>query len=239
MIDNNNMFSNSMEYFAKMAEKKKRYLEKLEQLPFKQEKFSQQELRRIRGVNLWLKGLLKKIEGIREAHLKNPQLFPDQLRGGHYEKELLDKIFSSLDRWDDIWQCKFSTESQGDGQNLTETPNDSIYYMTHSGASLRFKMANMEKGLAKVIQPFAECLYFDSPEEGLSETPKLGYFTQEYFTREFMDQASSEEPVGQDYQSLIKKYYHDGKFVAAPKNEKIIFDHNGSPVNKIFFEKKK
>jgi hypothetical protein len=219
------------------AKKKKAWLEKIEQLPFEQSTFSKDELITVRALTRVLNDYLDKFEKQKSMNDKISQSFSSFPKGKEHEFKVLTAMMNMLDKCDHVWSSKFSTESQGTGKDLVETPNDSVYYMTKSGASIRFKMANLEKGIRRVIQPFAEFIYFHNPELGNSEAPKIGYFTQEYFTQEFEDMCTRKEEIDGDYQSSIKKYYQDGRFVAAPKTDKVTFQHNGSPVNKVYFEK--
>jgi DNA relaxase NicK len=160
-------------------------------------------------------------------------------KDGEIEKEAIANIMNMLDKMNNVWMYKFSTSPTDDGIELKESPMDSVYYMTHSGASIRFKMANISKGLAKVVQPFAELIYFDKPSVEISTIPRLGYCPIEYWTQEFNDLISDKELSGisaTDYKSSIKKYYLNGKLLSIPKNDKVIRDHNGGSVNKIYFE---
>ncbi len=128
----------------------------------------------------------------------------------------------------DIWAYKFTT-----GEEKTNE-NDSLYYITSSGVSLRLKMANKEKGLPEVIQPFMEHISFMEETYYPSETPKLGLVTSEYCSNEFYDIQKQNE-VNEPFESKVKKYYKDGKlyFVEKPKN--LYHEHAGNPVNKTFF----
>ncbi len=229
----------TMKSIQDLADRDRKALERLEQLPSENFVIPRKELETIRAIREILLGYMSYIEEQRLSYENNPMLFPQVLRGGEQEQEVLRNMMNFLDKYDDIWLCKFSTESQGDGKNLSETPNDSIYYMTNSGASIRFKMANLKEGIECVVQPFADFIYFESPEEGASEIPKLGYFTQEYFTQEFTDLIKGDEKPEEDYHSSIRKYYNNGKLEDVPKTSKIKFQHNGSPVNRIFFENNK
>lgn len=161
---------------------------------------------------------------------KNPEVFVRART--EIEQKVLSDLMVIFDRLD-VWVHKFSTESQGTGENLTETSKDSIYYMSSSGASLRLKMSNRNQGVSKVIQPIMEKIFFEKPGEEIVETPKLGYFVREYTTQDFLNKLG-EESIDSDYQSSIRKYERGDK-IEIPKLDNIKIDHEGSPVNKIDF----
>lgn len=201
---------------------KRAYLERLQLLPSERVVIKREELDTIRAITDFLTDYLKDFE-----------------TKGITTEQAISEIIEQLDGWEDFWASKFTTESQGTGEDLQETPVDSIYYMAKVGSSLRLKMANLEQGLKKVIQPFAEFIYFTKPgAESSSEVPVLGYNTEEYFSKVFTNLITSNESPSEDYQSSIKKYYKNGHFYDAPKTDNVTFHHNGSPVNKIFWSEK-
>ena len=238
----NNFFSSSnMEEIIKsQAEKKIKYLETLKDLPYESEIISLVELKQLQSVNLLLaiatERCEKEIKSLElmmgEGGQKNPENF--ERAKSDIEQKVVSDIMAALDKLD-VWAYKFSTESQGTGEDITETPDDSVYYMTSFGASLRLKMANRDKGIRKVIQPVMEKVFFEKIGEELSETPKIGYFVHEYATQDFFDKLAANSIEG-DYRSSIKKYKR-GNEIEIPKLENIKYSHGGSPVNKIYFEK--
>ncbi len=234
----NNFFSGAENIINELAEKKKKYLESLKDLPYKTEVFPVAELEQLRDVNLFTNFAIERFENeikllettFGKAGENNPEAFVRAKN--EVEQKVLSDLIATLDRLD-VWSHKFSSESQGTGENLIETPNDSVYYMSSSGASLRLKMANRNQGVKKVIQPIMEKIFFEKPGEEISETPTLGYFVREYATQDFLNEFK-EESIDSDYQSSIRKYERGGK-IEIPKLDNIKIDHEGSPVNKIDF----
>ena len=234
----NNFFSGAENIIKDLAEKKRRYLESLKNLPYKSETFPVAELKQLRDVNLFTNFAIERFESeiklLETTFGKDGEKNPGAFVGAKNEVEqrVLSDLMATLDRLD-VWSHKFSTESQGTGENLTETPNDSVYYMSSTGASLRFKMANRNQGVRKVIQPIMEKIFFEKPGEEISEMPKLGYFVREYTTQDFLDKLG-QESIDSDYQSSIRKYERTDK-LEIPKLDNIKIDHEGSPVNRIDF----
>ena len=241
MAEKMNIFSSGMEeIIKKRAEQKKKYLENLKGLPYESETIPLIELKQLCSINSVLADSIercgKKVKSLELTFGKNGEKNPEGFATAKndIEQRVISDIMATLDKLD-IWSHKFSTESQGTGENLTETPDDSVYYMTPSGVSLRFKMANRDKGIREVIQPIMEKIFFEKIGEGLSETPKTGHFVHEYATQIFFDQLTAAS-IESDYQSSIKKYKR-GSEIEIPKLENIKYSHAGSPVNKIYFEK--
>ncbi len=238
----NNFFSGAENIIKDLTEKKKKYLESLKSLPYKSETFPIEELKQLQHINLFLNFAMERFENeIKVLEMdfgKNGQKDPDSFTKAKNDTEqrVLSDLMITLDPLD-VWSHKFSTESQGTGENLTETPNDSVYYMTSFGASLRLKMTNKivnkGEGIKKVIQPIMEKIFFEKPGEEISETPKLGYFVREYTTQDFLDKLAVES-TDSDYQSSVRKYERGGK-IEIPKLDNIKIDHEGSPVNRIYF----
>lgn len=230
-----------LDAIKQVADRNKKYLESLKDLPFECDTIPSADFKQLRSVNALSKAAVEKYERESKAlefiYGANGQLNPEEFlraKKGMEQKIIFD-LMSVFDKLD-VWSYKFSTESQGTGDNLRETPDDSIYYMTSHGVSIRFKMANREKGIEKVLQPMMEKIFFMRyRDEDLSETPKLGYHVTEYATPEFFD-ALRNEVAGEDYKSSIRKYKRGDK-TEIPKFKNIKRSHDGSPVNKIFFSK--
>ena len=234
----NNFFSGAENIIKELGEKKKKYLDGLKDLPYKSETLPITELKQLQHVNLFTNFAIERFENeiksLKTAFGKNGEKNPEAFvkAKNEAEQKVLSDLMTTLDRLD-VWSHKFSTESQGTSENLIETPNDSVYYMSSSGASLRLKMANRNQGVKKVIQPIMEKIFFEKLGEEISETPKLSYFVREYATQDFLDRLTV-EPSENDYQSPIRKYERGGK-IEIPKLDNIKIDHEGSPVNRIYF----
>lgn len=222
------------------AQKRRQYLDDFEDLPFENDTISQFEMRQLRSVNALLVSMLEKCErefqSLELIFGKDGQTNPEGFVKAKkdVERKIISDAMTTFDKLD-VWTSKFSTESQGTGEDLTETPDDSIYYMTRSGASLRFKMANRDKGIVKVIQPIMEKVFFENIQYDISESPKEGYFVKEYATQDFLNTLKG-DPATADYKSSIKKFRRNNK-LEIPRLENIKYQHEGSPVNKIHFER--
>jgi hypothetical protein len=232
----------AMNLLENLKRDKEKRQEKLDRLPSENQFIPKEEMKIILTLTRILNEYIKKIEtdrAIQEETVKEGrQVLPPVPIGGIQEKVVLSNIINLLDRYDNIWQYKFSTgDLDKDGKPLSPE-KDSIYYMTRSGASLRLKMTNRDKGLRKVVQPFSEFIYFMQTKDDISETPKIGYITQEFFSQEFLDLLENGQIPSDDYVSSIKKYFEDNKLTAvtAPKSA---LKHDGNLVNKIYFENKK
>lgn len=135
-----------------------------------------------------------------------------------------------------IWEYRFSTENNTT-PNQEKLSNDSIYYISKKGISLRLKIEDNVFGLEKVINPFMEKLFFVSPDEKeISFVPKQGYIVKEYSTQEFDNLFSSESILeNQEFVSKIKTQYTQG--IPIGVKIKTDFDkyvkHTGHKVNRI------
>ncbi len=160
-------------------------------------------------------------------------------RGSPKYIEICNTYIKEVEEWLDlkkIWSYKFSTERGGGiNEELTQGPEDSLYYMTSSGVSLRLKRSIVAKeGLGNAIQPFYEKIKFERlPEDKISEEPVLGYFVREHTTQKFWDEVKKPETTD-DFDSEIEKYNVDGKtYYITPKGVKVHL-HDGDIVNQIF-----
>jgi hypothetical protein len=225
-----------VEYFNKrsdLIEKRAEQSEKKEII------FPREELEQIRQVNLWLKKILSELK---QKQTENPQKYKDE----NYEKRVLKLIMNDLDKLD-LWKCKFSTSNNASREdNIEPKETDSIYYMTPSGASLRFKMIMFDKnngymeeyGIHYVKQAFATFIYFTDGLSG-SDMPIVGNnHVKEIFDDNFLALINQKTPIEKSYStnitSLTDKY---GLWEAsAPLDSE---RHPGSLVNKIFFIRNK
>jgi len=192
-----------------------------------------------------------KNEKISKTELANLFRIKERLTELAYEYEKLEKggelnseqkklsFFDEVTRWLDkesVWKWKFTTSSADDSSSLEINPtNDSVYYVSRSGVSLRLKKTNLfEKGLKGTIQPFAETIFFINPEnKKISETPQEEYWVVEYTSQEFHNLEKGGK-ADKDFISPIKKFLNDaGKlfFVEEPVN--LFHRHEGHAVNRI------
>ena len=111
---------------------------------------------------------------LREFVYQNPRATAENLR----------TLESRLDALD-LWVSKFRTECAGGASGhlplQPSSPDDSVYYVTPSGATLRLKMVQRDRGTASVIQVFMEkILFLNSIENITSETPRVNYHVYEF-----------------------------------------------------------
>lgn len=132
-----------------------------------------------------------------------------------------------------FWKYKFTTENVSGiyGNQLKHTSDDSLYYVTQGGISLRLKRSAFVEGLAAVIQPFFEKIIFKSPETGLiSEVPIVGSFVIEYRSDEFMVMIDR-DAAAVDFESPNQIYIKDGRIFYIKSNDR--YSHIGDRVNGI------
>jgi ribonucleotide reductase alpha subunit len=245
-------FSNTgfNEIIGQISEKREQHKKELENFPFEQQTIPIPEIKQLHLVNSFLEKTMEKYK--KELELisgliseKDSQISLEVFaKVKKLEQKTISDVIDGLDQLD-IWSYKFSTLSQGIAEDLEKTssertPDDSIYYMTPSGASLRLKMANRNRGAKTIIEPIMEKIFFEkvgADGKDLSEVPKIGYNVVEYATQEFFNlMAAKDTKIGSAYKSSIKKYNQGGK-IEIPKLENVKYSHEGSPVNKIFFKK--
>lgn len=207
--------------------------------------FPHDELEQIRQVNLWLQKILTKLK---QKQTENPQKYKNE----NYEKHIFKLIIEDLDKLN-LWKCKFSTSNRANlWDDLSPKETDSIYYMTPSGSSLRFKTIMFvknndyaespeEHGLEYVVQEFATFVYFQTRYGG-SNIPIIGNSkVKEIFDDKFQSLISQENPITENYQTGLvalndKNGLWDVTTIEREKNNDIS-THEGSLVNKIFFIK--
>jgi hypothetical protein len=207
--------------------------------------FPREELEQIRQVNLWLQQILSELKN---KQTENPQKYKNE----NYEKRVLELIMSDLDKLD-LWLCKFSTSNRAhQWDNLSPKETDSIYYMTPSGASIRFKRIMFdennsyakhpdEHGLHYVVQDFATFIYFKNRHGGSNVPTVKDSEVKEIFDDKFQAMINQENPIQTNYSTgfatLTDK---DGLWSATTvgtQNRDDVRTHEGSLVNKIFFNR--
>lgn len=205
--------------------------------------FPREELEQIRQVNLWLQQILSKTK---QKQTENPQKYKNEV----HEKNVINLIMNGLDNID-LWMYKFSTSNRAKPQDdLRPKETDSIYYITPSGACLRFKMIMFiknnhysensdEHGLHYVVQDFATFAYFKTRYGG-SNTPIIkDSEVNEIFDDKFQTLINQGKQIETNYHTgfatLTDK---DGLWSATTIDQQERTDvrtHEGSRVNKIFF----
>lgn len=114
----NNFFSGAENIIKELAEKKRKYLESLEDLPYNSEIFPVAELRQLQHVNLFTGFAIERFENeIKSLEItfgksgqRNQEGF--EKAKNDIEQKVLSDLMATLDRLD-VWSHKFSTESQG------------------------------------------------------------------------------------------------------------------------------
>jgi len=207
--------------------------------------FPREELEQIRQVNIWLQQILSELK---RKQAENQQKYKDE----NYEKRVLKLIMDDLDKLD-LWMCKFSTSNRAKHQDdLSPKETDSIYYITPSGACLRFKMIMFIKnnhysensdahGLHYVVQDFATFVYFKTRHGG-SNTPIIkDSEVNEIFDDKFQTLINQGKQIETNYHTgfatLTDK---DGLWSATTIGQQErngVRTHEGSLVNKIFFNR--
>ena len=203
-------------------ERSRQYAESLIGLPFSCLVISGKEFGQLKIINYWLKKIMEQCEKEFTSQSHDSR---KTLRG--IEMGIIPEVMRELDELD-VWTCKFSTG------NPKISCNDSVYYMTASGVSLRLKMAARYEEGERIIQPLMENIHFlGSDKSDLSEDPKMEYITIEYATQDFLEMLTISK-AGSDYHSTIRIYNRNGK-IEIPKHGNIKYSHGGNPVNHIYF----
>lgn len=155
-------------------------------------------------------------------------------------RAVLSEVMTYLDSLP-LWQYKFSTEYKQGRRQPWDWYNDSLYYVTPSGISLRLKKAVVrEQGLAGVIQPPQEKVTFenkydfnqsDSRPKQISTVPQIGWHVEEYQSEDFRQLMASGE-ISQDFPSHIVVVEHEDK--PEVKTTGLVHTHSGHNVKEIF-----
>ncbi len=125
------------------------------------------------------------------------------------------------------WLHRFTTGEPG----ATDPSQDSQYWVTPEGASLRLKMSEARLGVAKVIQPFCEKIYFLDHNNEICLEPNVGRIAQEYLSREFLRLQGLDAAPG-SFESQIRTYAQHGKIVAI-ENTPDGFAHTSTAINSV------
>lgn len=140
----------------------------------------------------------------------------------------------------DVWSKKFTTMIGGGMTDTLElSDEDSKYYLTKSGLSMRLKRAALADGLSlkDVIQPIAELILFRNPQSGdgqeeYSRIPKIGWTTIDYITPEFGKYIGAKKQE-LDFQSPLVTFEKKG-YIVAVAGPKDVWIHHGHRVNMIY-----
>lgn len=147
-----------------------------------------------------------------------------------FSRMKLRELISRLDQHD-VWRHKFSTECSGGATDSIplqsyNSAEDSMYFMTESGSSLRLKVIELKSGLRKVAQPILEKCVF-SHGEVFKEIPEIGGRVYEFSSRAFEEAVEKGETT---YEPGLDVYKENADIVYVGGSE----PHYGDRVNKIF-----
>lgn len=224
-----------VEIMAEFAKKRSNYIESLKGVPYKNQVIPANDFECLRKIEVFLEAVRirydKEVADIESIYGKegclNQKAFVQEKQ--KIEDEAFNEAFQTVNGLS-IWSYKFSTMcGAGINDPLVCSPDDSIYFMTSFGVSLRFKRANRGKGIRKIILPFMEKIFFLGNRDRI-EKPETGYYVCEYATQEFLALIDWKNPVKKDYQSQIRKYERNG-IMEIPKLDNILYSHDGHPVN--------
>lgn len=212
-----------------LREKRNALMRELESLPRHRETYQKQELEVVVRVNKQLQGFVDNFNlGVTKQTLS--------LGSPEYQslcKQYIEQVMRYLDQ-EHFWAHKFTTENTGgasSSQPLESSADDSVYYTTRSGISLRLKRSVSDRGLGVVIQPFYEKIIFELPDSRLKlEEPKIGTRVTEYRSDEFRDLLKRGE-VSNDFVSTNEIFLKDGKIFLVSSNDQK--PHEGDRVNNI------
>lgn len=127
------------------------------------------------------------------------------------------------------WQARFTTGLVG----KPDPGQDSLYYLSPEGISLRLKMANAESGdINQVMRSFKEITFFEDDQSGISLAPKVGLTVQEFVSPEFLELQNGDS-AHSTYQSRIRIYKQGGRIIQI-RNVPNGLQHTGHEVNAVF-----
>lgn len=234
IIGTGNVPANFLDSLRELNERRNAFLSSLEGLPREKFFIDSEEFGQIAEVASSVRSFLEKYERTRQYVRKEEQV--------SFDKRKMEELLRQLDHLN-IWYAKFATECSGGAssdvpiQKYNED-EDSLYYMTSAGATMRLKTIELVNGLRSVVQPFTEKILFVGPNGELSEVPREGYVVEEYFTGSFLNAVAGED--ARLYKPGLEIYRRGNDVAAiAQKNAQgqasFSPGHMGDRVNKIFF----
>lgn len=210
-----------------LNERRDTLLRELEQLPKHRETYKRQELEAILEVEKRLQGFIDEFDQATKNLAKDSSEYQELC------EQYINQVIQFLDQ-ENFWAYKFTTENTGGAasdQPLEHSNDDSVYYTTQSGISLRIKRSASDLGLGTVIQPFHEKIVFGLSNSDLKEeVPQIGGRVTEYRSDEFRDVLKGDH-VSEDFKSTNEIYTKDGKIFFVASNDPK--PHIGDRVNKI------
>lgn len=225
---------------VEFKERKSNYMKSLKGISYRQQFIPAKDFECLRKIEVFLEAVRsrydKEVTGLESIYGKegclNQKAFVQEKQ--RIEDEAFNEAFQTVDGLS-IWSHKFSTMvGAGIDDSLVCSPEDSIYFITSYGVSLRFKRANRGKGIRKIILSFMEKTFF-LKDMDIVERSEKGCFVREYVSREFLALIDMKSPVKKDYYSPIRIYKRNDR-VEIPKLDNSLYGHSGDPVN--WIEKK-
>ncbi|MFH1315224.1 MAG: hypothetical protein ABIH67_02385 [Candidatus Uhrbacteria bacterium] len=210
-----------------LDQKRNALLRELEQLPKHRETYKKQELESILEVERRLQGFVDEFDQTAKNLAKDSSEYQELC------EQHINQVMQYLDQ-QNFWVHKFTTENAGGAsadQPLEYSDDDSVYYVTQSGISLRIKRSASNLGLGTVIQPFFEKIIFGLPNSDLKEgRPLIGGRVKEYRSDEFREILKGDR-VSEDFESTNEIYTKNGKIFFVVSNDRN--PHEGDRVNQI------
>ncbi len=217
----------------RLARKKREQNDAVEGAEQRQETYSQVEITRLQEIRRHIDAMVADFEQQSVSLRVGTREYIETAR------KTLSEVISYLNGLN-IWSQKFTTMVGGGmDDELKISDEDSIYYLTRSGLSMRVKRAALLDGHAlKIsIQPVMDLLLFQNPEvqserEEYVKTPTLGWIAKDYLTSEFKKRMQDDKS-NDDFQTPLVTFEKGGVIVgvAGPADAWI---HGGDRVNEIF-----
>jgi len=212
-FDDKNIFPDLgfKEIIRKEVERKReheKFLKSLEGQPFEQETFSVEDINKVIEIRKNLDNFIKS--------------------GDNNPAECLQEVERYLNGLN-VWAVRFSTGEIGKTKQT-----DSLYYMMPNGASLRLKRSELKRGIAAVVQPFMEIIFFEDKDLKPTEFLNIGNTTMEYCSEDFY-RIQKQNEANKSFSSGIKRYYKNGGLFYMLPTTNLFHEHNGSEVNNVFY----
>lgn len=126
----------------------------------------------------------------------------------------------------DIWRYKFKTNNPRNRALSGVLPKpdeqeqeyqDSLYYVSDSGLSLRLKLANIRQGFSKVRQPVFEKIFFvdkqgPAKDWKVDDVPQVGWYVEETSSDRF-NRLLEKDDLNSDFTSDVKLTEKDDRKV--------------------------
>lgn len=214
---------------AFLDQQKRERQAKLEQSEQSRDIIPAQELKNLAEIR-------RKIREYKKIDRLNRESLSTNLQKKLTSQETILRVFKYLFDNLDTWQYIFTSGDSG------IYDDDSFYFVTKSGVSLRVKLASLEEdnGLDHSVQPFMDKIFYNKWSGGKKERiekPKLGFTVEEYLTEKFYALQDSPDAGSTDHQSEIIRYTApDGSLDFSPAS-KVWHHHNGHEVNYILWDK--